>query len=104
VGDLSERHRQALDSAFRKILRDAGLKGPLAGEVADLIEAVRVTFIRPAMEREEIVAAMDQQGGFMRVGDGAMVNGCYVPPGELVNALLFKMRRDAESTENGGES
>jgi hypothetical protein len=98
MGELSERHRQELDSAFRKILRDAGLKGPLAGEVADLIEAVRATFIRRAMGPEEIVAAMDQLGGFMRVGDGAMVNGCYVTPGELVDALLFKVRRDAEST------
>jgi hypothetical protein len=96
MGELSERHRQELDSAFRKILRDAGLRGVLAGEVADLIEAVRVTFIRPGMDAEEIVAAFDSQGGFLRVGDGAMVNGRYVPPGELVNALLLKIRREEE--------
>jgi hypothetical protein len=55
--------RQELDQAFRLILRAAGVKGILAGHVADLIDAVELVLSRSPLSTEDVrTPASAEQG------------------------------------------
>jgi hypothetical protein len=97
-----------LGQSFRRILRDAGVKGILAGDVADLIDAVELVLSRSTLSTEEVAAAITRDGGFMRVGEAsAWIDGYYVPPGALVDALMHLRRAEISSpgsTESTAET
>jgi hypothetical protein len=104
MSGLPESTCRELDQEFRRVLRDAGIKGMLSGYVAHLLDVVERVLLRQTLSTEAIAAAIDRDGGFMRVGEAsAFIDGHHVPPGQLVDALLF-LRRSPESTENGEES
>lgn len=90
--------RAELNQAFRFVLRHHEIKGSLAEFVADLEGVVEAVLLKRRLSTEDIAMQIDRDGGFMRVGDDGLVNGQLVSAGQLIDALLFLIRRDEPDT------
>lgn len=91
--EASDELRLVVDQAVRSALVAEGLNVRSAGAITDAVLKAVTHADEPTLR--EVVEAIKENGGFIRVNDGALIDGRFVRPATLISALVILGREPA---------